>query len=777
MTSPPDVAAEVPHVVALDGTCTLSREDIGGKAWGVNRMRALGLPVPPAFVVTTAVCREYFRSGTAVFDRIWPRLQAHMVRLEEGTKRHFGGDARPLLVSVRSGAAHSMPGMMDTILDLGLNARIEAALAGESGDPRFADDTRHRFEDQYRRVVLGGGNEPVPEDPWAQLQAALAAVFDSWHSPRARAYRRNRGLPDDGGTAVTIQAMVFGNLDARSGAGVLFSRNPLTGDGPPWGEWLARSQGEEVVSGSRTPSTLEALRAEQPAVHEALLRAAVTLERDARDIQDIEFTVESGTLWLLQCRIAKRSPQAALRAAVALADAGLITPDEALARLDGEQLRHLSTLELAPAASATPPIVTGEPACPGVACGFVVDDPEQAEARARWGDDVILVRPTTSPDDLPGVIAARGLVTELGGATSHAAVVSRELGRPCIVGCGEGCVATLLGRHVTMDGATGRIWQGDLTIDRTREDRNSDAGRLVEWGLARLPLRVVPWSAAPPGTIDLDPLGEAWRTGLRRGRSVRGRILDTEDGVHAALLAGVVCIAVRHPLPAVLSGLHASRLVATVVPTVAVPAPAHEAAPLTLLRLAALKGRADADTLADALGLPREAVVESYRPLCDLGWCVWISGTLRLAPAGRERLGQLLLDERRNVDTALAAETYRAFEPLNQTLKRAMTDWQVKPDGTANDHADPSYDARVIEHLAALHRRVVPFLKKLPGVAPRLGLYLDRLERAAARIAAGDRSFVARIIADSYHTVWYELHEDLLSVAGLSRQQQGTGAA
>ena len=284
------------QVVAVDGSCTLTPEEIGGKAWGVNRMRSLGLPVPPAFVVTTHACREYYATDRAVHDALWAQIVGHMKRLEEVTGRCFGGVHRPLLVSVRSGAARSMPGMMDTILNLGINAAVEAALAAESGDPRHAADTHRRFVEQYRKVVLGGRAGPVPEDPWIQLRTAVAAVFDSWHSPRARVYRGNRGLSDDSGTAVTIQAMVFGNLDGRSGTGVLFSRNPITGDAPPWGEWLTRGQGEDVVSGGHTPKPLDALRDQMPEVHAELMRAAAMLEADARDIQDIEFTVESGRL-------------------------------------------------------------------------------------------------------------------------------------------------------------------------------------------------------------------------------------------------------------------------------------------------------------------------------------------------------------------------------------------------------------------------------------------------------------------------------------------------
>jgi pyruvate,orthophosphate dikinase len=319
-------------VAVVDGSCTLPPSRIGGKAWGVNRMRAIGLRVPPAIVATTDACHLYYAHGHIVPDTLWAQIVEHMQVLEIGTGRRFGATQRPLLVSVRSGAPVSMPGMMDTILDLGINADIEAALASESGDAAYARDTHRRFLHQYARIVLDEREERVPSDPWLQLRGAVAAVFDSWLSPRAQVYRRNRGFGDDACTAVMIQAMVFGNLDEHSGTGVLFSRNPMTGEPPAWGEWLSRAQGEDVVSGQHTPRPLNALREQMPEVHAELLRGAAALEADARDIEDIEFTVESGRLWFLQSRVAKRSPQAALHAAVAFAEEGLISREEALRR-------------------------------------------------------------------------------------------------------------------------------------------------------------------------------------------------------------------------------------------------------------------------------------------------------------------------------------------------------------------------------------------------------------------------------------------------------------
>jgi len=764
-------AAMPPLVVAVDGSCTLPREEIGGKAWGVNRMRSLGLPVPPAFVVTIHACSEYYANGRAVQDALWAQIVEHVQALEAETSRALGGTQRPLLVSVRSGAAKSMPGMMDTILDLGINRSIEAALASASGNARYAADTYHRFLEQYRRIVLPDEAGAVPEDPWAQLRAAVAAVFDSWNSPRARAYRRNRGFPDAGGTAVMIQAMVFGNLDERSGTGVLFSRNPITGEPPAWGEWLICAQGEEVVSGVHTPKSLEALRARMPDVHAALMRAATILETDARDIQDIEFTVESGRLWLLQSRVAKRSPQAAVRAAVAFAEEGLISPREAVRRLTSEQVRQLPSLRLVPQAAQHRPVAIGEPACPGVATGLVVTDPEAAELLAGHGEDVILARPTTSPEDLQGIIAARGLMTEQGGSTSHAAVVSRELGRPCVVGCGSNTVTALAGQRVTLDGASGRIWTGDLAVDHADEAANADLRKLLDWGTPLVPMRLLRPDEAPSDTIDLDACGSDWRAALKPGVTVRGAVLETDEGMEAAMVAGVRAAVVHRRLPALLACLSvlteasaASQQAAQAI------APTREFSDLELLRLAALKGRASADILAGALSLPEDAALAQYLPLCEQGLCAKVSNGFRLTQAGRARLTALLAEERARVDPAAVVALYEDFCVLNAELKQIMTAWQLKREGVPNDHRDADYDRAVLQRLGDLHRRVVPLLHRLAQLSPRLATYRARLTRAADRVAAGDLTYVARIVADSYHTVWFELHEELIALAGLTRE-------
>jgi pyruvate,orthophosphate dikinase len=413
-------------------------------------------------VLTIAGGRAYRERG-AQSAPIWDALIREMGVLEQETGRRFGGAQRPLLVSVRSGGARSMPGMMDTILNLGWSDAVQAALAKESGDPAFAAGLRARFEREFRATVLGDAQGAVPPGPAEQLRLAVLAVLASWDSPRAKAYRRHHGLSEDGGTAVTVQAMVFGDLGARSGTGVLFTRNPLTGARRPFGEWLARAQGEDVVSGRFTPEPLEQMRPLLPEAHDQLLAAAGRLEADGRDVQDIEFTVEAGRLWLLQTRRAKRSPRAAVRIAVDLCREGLITPQEALERVTPDQVRALLQPQLDPAALAGARLLArGEPASPGFACGRVVTDPDVATALGD-DEDLILVREATSPEDIHGMIAARGVLTATGGATSHAAVVSREMGTPCVVGCGAGVLA-LEGRTVTVDGAAGQVFEGRLAV-------------------------------------------------------------------------------------------------------------------------------------------------------------------------------------------------------------------------------------------------------------------------------------------------------------------------
>jgi pyruvate,orthophosphate dikinase len=506
------------------------------------------------------------------------------------------------------------------------------------------------------------------------------------------------------------------------------------------------------------------------------MRATATLEADARDIQDIEFTVESEKLWLLQSRVAKRSPQAAVKAAVAFAEDGLISKAEALHRLDADQLRRLPALQLAPQAATEPPLAIGESACPGVATGIVVTDPEEAEVRARRGEDVILARATTSPDDVHGIIAARALVTEQGGSTSHAAVVSRELGRPCAVGFGSNTVTLLAGQRVTVDGASGRVWHGNLAVERTNEAAIEDLRKLLEWGLPLVPIQLLQTSEAPPDTVDLDALGPNWKAALKPGMAVRGDVLETNEGIHAVMAAGVRAAVVRERLPALVACLKFASAQAPDRHETIPSFPAHESE-LALMRLLGMKRRASVEIVADSLALRPDMALASYRPLCEGGLCAFTGNALQLTTAGRTRLAQLLAEERVHVDAAAVIALYEEFCVFNAELKQIMTAWQLKADGTPNDHADTDYDRAVLQRLADLHVRVAPLLARLSRLSARLDAYGARLERAAARIAAGDHSFVAKILADSYHTVWFELHEDLLGLVGITRSSQEKAAS
>lgn len=448
-------------LLELGGRQDVDRATLGGKAFSIHAMLSLGLRVPPAFVFPTSVCVQYYGSGRKLPDGTHDELREGIAAIERTVGRRFGAVEAPLLVSVRSGAARSMPGMMDTVLNLGISEQIADALSREAGDDGFGADTYRRFVEQYESIV---GERPGA-DPWQQLEGAVTAVFDSWSSPRATAYRRHHGLDDDAGTAVTVQAMVFGNLGDQSGTGVLFSRNPITGAPEPFGEWLPGGQGEDVVSGRFDPLGLDKLAASMPEVHGELMAASRVLEHEFGDVQDIEFTVERGRLWLLQARSAKRSATAALRHAVAMQQEGLLTVDQALGRVTAEQLTALLQPHLAPEVRAAATVLaSGEPACPGVASGLVVTSADEADDLAAEGTDVVLATPTTSPDDVHGMFAAQAIVTEIGGATSHAAVVSRELGRPCVVGCGEGTLTPLAGRVVTVDSTAGEVLDGVLPL-------------------------------------------------------------------------------------------------------------------------------------------------------------------------------------------------------------------------------------------------------------------------------------------------------------------------
>lgn len=579
--------SEARWVIALDGTSVPERKLIGGKAWSIARMSALGLNVPPSFVISTRACIAFLETGDFPegLDR---EIAAGMAWLEERTGRRFGAGPRPLLVSVRSGAPVSMPGMMDTILNLGIQATTEAALATDCGDAAFARDTHRRFIDHYAHIVLktdaaalGGSGDlagwrraiataagaPVPEDVHEQLRGAIRAVFESWNSRRARRYRQHHGIGEDLGTAVAVQAMVFGNLDERSGTGVLFSRNPVTGEPEAFGEFLPRAQGEDLVSGKNTPLPLAAMRERVPEAMEELLATARLLEQEHGDVQDIEFTVECGRLYLLQTRAAKRAPIAAVRIATDMVREGRCDAGMAFSRVTSEQARAVLSPRLAAGALQSATVLArGEGASPGIGRGVVVHDVDEAEVRARAGEAVVLARATTSPNDLHGMIVATAIITEQGGSTSHAAVVSRALGRPCVVGCGVGALDALAGRSVTVDGQAGLILEGSCEVVEPDEDADDRLASITAWAQANSPVTVA--SVPPPGypLADLDEfVGVADPGQLRSflrdlapGTVVCGRALMNESAVIACVDAGVKVLVAKPRLPVLLAAVQAA---------------------------------------------------------------------------------------------------------------------------------------------------------------------------------------------------------------------------
>jgi pyruvate, orthophosphate dikinase len=509
------------------------RDLLGGKGTGLAEMTQMGVPVPAGFTVTTDACRAYMAAGDLP-DGLEDEIADHVRRLEEKTGKQFGSADDPLLVSVRSGAAISMPGMMDTILNLGLNDEAAEGLAARTENARFAYDSYRRLIQMFGEVVDGvDGHEferalaklkqsrgvqhdpeltaddlgeliasyrelypGFPTDAREQLRRAVRAVFDSWNTPRAQVYRRAHDIPDDIGTAVNVVQMVFGNKGDRSGTGVAFTRNPSTGENAVYGEFLANAQGEDVVAGIRTPQPVEAMKETLPRAYEQLVETMKRLERHYRDVQDIEFTVEDDTLYLLQTRAAKRTAAAALKAAVSMVEEGLISREDAVARIDPAQLDQLLHPMIDPNASLEV-AARGLNASPGAASGGIVFDADTAVERAKDGP-VILVRWETTPDDIHGMIAAQGILTVHGGMTSHAAVVARGMGKPCVAGCEEltlGDGTARIGEHdlhesdvITIDGGTGRVFIGEIPL--VPPQINEDFETILGWADALRRLRV-----------------------------------------------------------------------------------------------------------------------------------------------------------------------------------------------------------------------------------------------------------------------------------------------
>jgi pyruvate, orthophosphate dikinase len=519
------------------------RELLGGKGIGLAEMTQLGVPVPDGFTITTDACRAYLDGGGQVPEGLDKQVDQHIAALEQRTGKGFGDDSEPLLVSVRSGAAISMPGMMDTILNLGLNDVAVEGLASSTGNLRFALDSYRRLLQMYGEVVDGVDghrfeqaltdlkatrgvshdvdltaddlrelvttfetiyedetDRPFPQEPDDQLRRAYRAVFDSWNAPRAHVYRRANDIPEDLGTAVNVVQMVFGNRGDTSGTGVCFTRNPATGERKLYGEFLLNAQGEDVVAGIRTPEPIERMHELMPAAFEQLVDTLDRLESHYRDLQDIEFTVEEGRLYLLQTRTGKRTATAALRVAAEMVDEGLIAREEAVARIDPGQLDQLLHPMIDPDARVDV-AAQGLNASPGAATGAIVLDADTAEERGKAGEAVILVRWETTPDDIHGLIHAQGVLTAHGGMTSHAAVVARGMGKPCVAGCEDLAIdvsagTVRVGTHelragdvITIDGGTGRVIVGAVPLVPPAIDENF--GTILEWAddLRRLRVR------------------------------------------------------------------------------------------------------------------------------------------------------------------------------------------------------------------------------------------------------------------------------------------------
>lgn len=510
-----------------------SKKDLlGGKGANLAEMTRLGFPVPPGFTVTTEACKDFLKTG-GFPEGLWDEIVEAVHRLEQKTGKKLGDPDNPLLVSVRSGAPLSMPGMMDTVLNLGLNDETVKGLIKNTGDERFAYDAYRRFiqmfsdivlkvdrnifekeitrkkeekgvkhdteltagdwkelVEKFKQIVKQETGEDFPIDPWEQLRKAVEAVFNSWNNPRAQVYRRINKISDDLGTAVNVQAMVFGNMGNDSATGVAFTRNPSTGEKEVFGEYLVNAQGEDVVAGIRTPQPIYRMKEEIPEAYEQLLKLMETLENHYRDMQDVEFTIEKGKLYMLQTRSGKRTAKAAVKIAVDMVHEGLITREEAVMRVKPDQLDQLLHPQIDPNARIEV-LTKGLPASPGAATGKVVFDADLAEELGKKGEKVILVRWETTPDDIHGIVEAQGVLTSHGGMTSHAAVVARGMGKPCVVGAEEvkideearefrvGDVVVREGDVITIDGSTGNVMLGEVPV--IQPELTGELDELLKW--------------------------------------------------------------------------------------------------------------------------------------------------------------------------------------------------------------------------------------------------------------------------------------------------------
>lgn len=726
---------------------------LGGKGAGLARMRAMGMPVPPGFTLPTSVCHRVLADGW--FDDLDGALGAAITELELALDRRLGDVDRPLLVSVRSGAPVSMPGMMDTVLNVGITPEAAVAIGRSSGDDRFGWDTYRRFIEGYAAVVcrasastieetmslvargrafdaiavdelsevlgswraaLAEVGHHIPEQPATQITEAIQAVFSSWRSERAEVYRREENISADLGTAATVQAMVFGNLGLDSGTGVAFTRDPSSGASVLMGDFLVGAQGEDVVAGTHQTQPISEMGERWPELADELQSLATQLEHDLCDMVDIEFTVEERRLWLLQARVGKRSPRAAVRLAVAMADDPTfpLSRAEAVARvadlLDDPPTEATDEVVAAHDSEDVVVLATGLGASPGRVVGIVCLDPDSAVHESEAGQAVILIRPETSPSDIHGMAAARGLVTTLGGLVSHAAVVARSWGLPAVVGAGDIRIeadAIVAGEHrvpvgatVTVDGDHGRLLLGA---------HPGDGAELVEVSVLRR------WLADIESSNPADPSGQA--------------------GLSSATVTDEEC-----------------------------------------RRALALKGMATADAVADLLGVASDVAADTLAGLVEQGHASEGPGDrFLLTPDGTAAVEAAYEAESVGARPVIEAQLER-FHDLNLRFKEVVTAWQMRDvDGESvmNDHTDPTYDGQVIDQLAAeIHGGICEVLDGICETVHRLEAYRARFEVALAALRGGDQEMMAHPLRDSYHTLWFELHEELIRLSGRNRADE-----
>lgn len=718
---------------------------LGGKGAGLAAMTAAGLPVPPGFTITTEACRNYLSTGWT--PELEAAVDAGLAELERQSAKRLGSTEAPLLVSVRSGAQVSMPGMMDTVLNVGMNAEVEASIGRLTGQAAFAEDTHRRALLSLAEIVLGAqpdvlqrcASRPpaeivsvlseagvvVPSEPVQQVKQAIRAVFDSWKAPRAVRYREIEGIDADIGTAATVQAMVFGNMGDSSGTGVAFSRNPTTGEPGLMGDFLADAQGEDVVAGGHVTLPLGELGQRWPEIGHELQRMADILEHDYRDMVDIEFTVEQGRLWLLQSRKGKRSPVAAFRMAVDMAEEASFPLDRA-----GAVARCQRYFDAPPTTVAEgheddlPVIAEGLGASPGRGTGVLCLDPDRAVELQAQGVRLILARRETSPSDVHGMAASSGLFTTLGGQVSHAALVAREWGLPAVVGASEaqiveGAVIGPGGRVeegtvVTVDGDGGRLLLGQSTVGAlTPPVVQTVLGWAAELGIER------------PPADDHSPVGD----------TAAAEPGDSESGADPELTGVDLSF----------HAFHALRI----------------------------KGMVTATVVAAMCAAPEQAVTDRLNELVAEGNATFMEARQMwiISPDGRTAHQPVLAAAAQTVN--LAAIPYEPFLALNDEFKQLCTDWQLR-DGEPNDHTDADYDAGVRERLASFDDRAQPILTGIGDAVPWMAPYGPRLVEARARLLSGDEKALTGVMCDSYHDIWMELHEDLILTQGIDRAAEGS---